>query len=134
MIFVGVRLCFALKYVGSFLPSSIIFCPYVRGASRASSSQPATGEDLAATAEYQVGARLFSVLMQNLYAPTWYRQISVAVPQLRHFFLTIDALSVGACSRSAFSTRQAEREAVLSDNAVALANAISRGPARSDRS
>ena len=49
-------------------------------------SDPATGEDLAATAECQVGARLFSVPTQNLYAPTWYRQISVAVPQLRRFF------------------------------------------------
>ncbi|MEO0684635.1 MAG: hypothetical protein AAFY76_06190 [Cyanobacteria bacterium J06649_11] len=47
---------------------------------------PATGEDLAATAECQVGALLFSVPMQNDAAPTWYRQISVAVPQLRPCF------------------------------------------------
>jgi len=34
---------------------------------------PATGEDLAAIAECQVGALLFSVPMQNDAAPTWYR-------------------------------------------------------------
>ncbi|MEO1184713.1 MAG: hypothetical protein AAFX46_08400 [Cyanobacteria bacterium J06636_27] len=50
---------------------------------------PATGEDLAATAECQVGALLFSVPMQNDAAPTWYRQISVAVPQLRRCFFMI---------------------------------------------
>ena len=46
----------------------------------APTSDPATEEDLAATAECQVGARLFSVPTQNSRAPTWYRQISVAVP------------------------------------------------------
>ncbi|MEO1560815.1 MAG: hypothetical protein AAFS12_14735, partial [Cyanobacteria bacterium J06632_19] len=45
--------------------------------------------DLAATAECQVGALLFSVPMQNDAAPTWYRQISVAVPQLRRCFFMI---------------------------------------------